>query len=104
MTPSRPILARPPRVSAMMQGNLIRRVEPLYPSVAKIAGVQGTVLIKALISADGRIEQARIISGSPLLSPAALEAIKQWRYRPYILNGGAIEVETEITVNFVLQR
>jgi protein TonB len=99
-----PTLARPPRVSAMMQGNLIHRVEPLYPSIAKSTGVQGTVLIKALISSDGRIEQAQVISGSPLLAPAALEAIKQWRYRPYVLNGGTIEVETEITVNFVLQR
>lgn len=104
MTPLRPILARLPRVSAMMQGNLIHRVEPVYPPIAKSTGVQGTVLIKALISPDGRIEQAQVVSGSPLLSPAALEAIRQWRYRPYILNGGAIEVETEITVNFVLQR
>ena len=88
----------------MMQGNLIHRVEPVYPPIAKLTGVQGTVLIKALISTDGRIDQAQVVSGSPLLSPAALEAIRQWRYRPYFLNGGPIEVETEITVNFVLQR
>ena len=104
MTPLRPILARLPRVSAMMQGNLIHRVEPVYPPIAKSTGVQGTVLIKALISPDGRIEQAQVVSGSPLLSPAALEAIRQWKYRPYILNGGAIEVQTQITVNFALER
>jgi periplasmic protein TonB len=99
-----PILAKPPIVSVMMQGNLIHRVEPVYPPIAKLTGVQGIVLIKALISTDGRIEQAQVVSGSLLLSPAALEAIKQWKYRPYFLNGGPIEVETEITVSFVLQR
>jgi len=62
------------------------------------------VLVKALISPKGRIVQAQVVSGSPLLSPAALEAIKQWKYRPYVLNDSPVEVETEITVNFVLQR
>jgi periplasmic protein TonB len=104
MNPVKPILAKPPVVSVMMQGNLVHRVEPVYPTIAKSTGVQGTVLIKALISSNGRIAQAQVISGSPLLAPAALEAIKQWRYRPYVLNGGTIEVETEITVNFVLSR
>jgi periplasmic protein TonB len=99
-----PTLAKPPRVSAMMEGNLIHRVEPVYPIVAKTAGVQGVVLIKALISREGRIEQAQVVSGSPLLAPAALEAIRRWKYRPYYLNDQPIEVETEITVNFVLQR
>jgi TonB family protein len=88
----------------MMEGNLLHRVEPVYPIVAKIAGVQGVVLIKALISREGRIEQAQVVSGSPLLAPAALEAIRRWKYRPYYLNDQPIEVETEITVNFVLQR
>ena len=62
------------------------------------------MLIKALISPNGRIEQAEVVSGSPLLSQAALEAIRQWKYRPYVLNGSPVEVETEITVNFVLSR
>jgi periplasmic protein TonB len=91
-------------VSVMMQGNLIHRVDPVYPAIARTTGVQGTVLVRALISRDGRIEQAQVASGSPLLSPAALEAIRQWKYRPYVLNGSPIEVETEITVSFVLQR
>lgn len=88
----------------MMQGNLIYKVEPIYPVVAKTAGVQGAVLIRALISREGTIEQAQVISGSPWLSRAALDAIRQWRYRPYYLNGTPVEVDTEITVNFVLQR
>lgn len=99
-----PVAPRPQRMSVMMQGNLIHKVEPLYPAIAKIAAVQGPVLIKALISREGTIEQEQVVSGSPLLAPAALDAIRQWRYRPYYLNGEAVEVETEITVNFILQR
>ena len=62
------------------------------------------MVIKAVISTEGKIEQAQIISGSPLLSNAAMDAIRQWRYRPYLLNDKPVEVETEITVNFALNR
>ncbi len=96
--------ARPPRMSVMMQGNLVRRVEPQYPAIAKLAGVQGTVVIKAVISRTGVIEQEQIISGPALLAQAALDAVREWKYRPYFLNSEAIEVETQITVNFVLNR
>lgn len=99
-----PTLASPPRISRSMQGYLIHRVEPIYPNIAKIAGVQGAVLIKAVISTEGRIEQAQVMSGSPLLSRAAMDAIQQWRYRPYYLNDRPVEVETEITVMFTLNR
>ena len=99
-----PTLAPPTRISRSMQGYLIHRVEPVYPNLAKIAGVQGSVLIKAVISTEGRIEQAQVVSGSPWLSKAALEAIQQWRYRPYYLNDKPVEVETEITVMFTLNR
>lgn len=92
------------RVSAMMQGNLIRRVEPPYPVLAKQAGIQGTVLIKAVISREGAIERADVVSGHPLLAHAALEAVRQWKYRPYYLNGEPVEVETQVTVKFVLNR
>jgi len=104
ITPTRPTLEQEPRRSVMMEGNLVHRIDPTYPAIAKTAGVQGIVLVRAVISSYGRIEQAQVISGSPLLSAAALEAIRQWKYRPYVLNGTPIEVETEITVNFVLQR
>ncbi len=99
-----PTLIHHPPVSVMMQGNLIHRVEPVYPSIARSVGIQGPVVIRAMISATGNIEQAQVISGSPLLVQAALEAIRQWKYRPYYLNNRPVEVETEITVNFVLQR
>jgi protein TonB len=113
VTPSEnasPVLAHPAvhspviRTSSVMQGMLVRRVEPRYPPVAIAARIEGPVKIKAIISREGRIEQAEVLNGSPLLSGAALEAIRQWRYRPYILNGEPVEVETQITVNFVLGR
>lgn len=92
------------RVSAMMQGNLIKRVEPPYPVLAKQAGIQGIVLIKAVISREGAIERADVVSGHPLLARAALESVRQWKYRPYYLNGEPVEVETQVTVKFVLNR
>ncbi|HTM36549.1 MAG TPA: TonB family protein [Terriglobales bacterium] len=102
--PARPAVEAPPRISRAMQGYLIRRVEPRYPDIARAIRLEGAVLIKAVISTEGNIEQAQVISGSPLLSKAALDAIRQWRYRPYLLNDKPVEVETEITVNFALTR
>jgi periplasmic protein TonB len=66
--------------------------------------VQGPVVLAAIISKAGTIEHLQLISGHPMLVPAAIEAVSQWRYRPYILNGEAIEVETQVTVNFILER
>ena len=97
------IMHKPP-TSVMMEGNLLHRITPTYPMMAKQLGVQGTVLLHAIISRTGRIEQLEVISGHPLLRAAALDAVKNWVYRPYRLNGEPIEVETQITVNFVLQR
>ncbi|HEY4903439.1 MAG TPA: energy transducer TonB [Candidatus Sulfotelmatobacter sp.] len=92
------------RVSRMMEGNLIRRVQPEYPATAKMAHVQGRVVLSAVISKEGTIEKVQVLSGHPLLVPAAVEAVKQWRYRPYVLNDEPVEVETQITVNFLLGR
>jgi protein TonB len=86
----------------MMQGLLVHRVEPPYPTLAKAARIQGEVKLQAIISKQGTIENLRVISGHPMLVKAAVDAVEQWRYRPYILNGEPIEVETQITVNFVL--
>jgi periplasmic protein TonB len=90
------------RTSNMLEGSLIRRVDPVYPALARSARIQGAVVLFATISTTGTIENLRVLSGHPLLVGAAIDAVKQWRYRPYILNGEPIEVETEITVNFVL--
>jgi len=81
---------------------LIRRVEPAYPIMAKTAHIQGPVVLAAVISKTGAIENLRLLSGHPLLVPSAIQAVSQWRYKPYILNNEAVEVETQITVNFVL--
>jgi len=86
----------------MLEGSLIRRVQPVYPPLARSARIQGSVVLSALISKVGTIENLHALSGPPMLVPAAIDAVSQWRYRPYILNSEPIEVETQITVNFYL--
>jgi protein TonB len=93
---------RPPRVSLMMEGNLIYRVQPQYPPLARQARVQGIVVLRAMISREGRIENLQVVSGHPLLVQSAMDAVRQWRYRPYYLNNEPVEVETQVTVNFTL--
>jgi protein TonB len=101
--PAQPVpTARPPIVSRIMEGNLICRVEPKYPPLAHSARVQGTVELQAIISRTGTIENLQVISGHPMLVAAAVDAVRQWRYRPYLLNGAPVEVETRVTVNFTL--
>jgi protein TonB len=100
--PKPPVATHTLRQSVMMEGNLIHKVEPQYPPFAKQLHIQGTVVVKAFISREGVITHAEAESGQPLLVAAALDAVRQWRYRPYYLNHELIEVETEITVNFVL--
>lgn len=90
------------RTSSMLEGSLIRRVQPVYPPLARSARIQGSVVLVAVISKAGTIENLRLLSGHPMLVPAAIDAVSQWRYRPYILNAEPIEVETQITVNFIL--
>jgi len=92
----------PPRISRMMEGNLIYRPQPVYPPLARSARVQGPVLLRAIISREGTIENLQVLSGHPMLVHAALDAVRQWRYRPYMLNGEPVEVETQVTVNFLL--
>ena len=86
----------------MSEGDLVRKVVPTYPPLARSARIQGTVVLQAMISKQGTIENLRLVSGHPMLAPAAIEAVRQWRYRPYILNNEPVEVETQITVNFSL--
>lgn len=90
------------RKSEILQGMLIRKVEPTYPPLARAARIQGSVVLAAVISKAGTIDGLRLISGHPMLVPAAIDAVSQWRYRPYVLNGDVIEVDTQITVNFIL--
>jgi protein TonB len=100
-----PKVATPQRVrvsQGVTQGLLLRKIQPAYPPLARQARIQGSVLLQAEISKDGSIQNLRLISGHPMLAPAAIEAVKQWKYKPYILNGEPVEVETQITVNFTM--
>jgi protein TonB len=98
-----PIQPQRVRISqGVTKGLLIRRVEPSYPTLARAARVQGEVVLTAIISVTGEIENLQLVSGHPMLVPAALTAVKQWRYKPYLLNGQPTEVETTITVIFTL--
>jgi periplasmic protein TonB len=81
-------------------GMLLGPIRPVYPAIAKAAGVQGTVVVEAIISRTGTIESLHAVSGPMMLQAAALEAIREARYRPYLLNGEPTEVQTTITVNF----
>jgi protein TonB len=89
-------------VSRMMEGNLIYRVQPQYPTLARQARIQGVVALRAMISREGKIENLQVVSGHPMLVQSAMDAVRQWRYRPYYLNNEPVEVETQVTVNFTL--
>jgi periplasmic protein TonB len=100
-----PKIATPTRVrvsSGVSTGLLIRKVPPTYPPLARQARIQGVVILQAQISKEGNIQNLQLISGHPMLAPAAIEAVKQWKYKPYLLNGEPVEVDTQVQVNFTL--
>jgi protein TonB len=100
-----PKIATPTRVrvsSGVSTGLLIRKVPPTYPPLARQARIQGVVVLQAQISKEGNIQNLQLISGHPMLAPAAIEAVKQWKYKPYLLNGEPVEVDTQVQVNFTL--
>jgi len=86
--------------SGVAQGLLVHRVAPQYPPQAKQARLQGTVVLQAVIGKDGSVHSVRALKGNPVLAQAAMDAVKQWRYRPYALNGEPVEADTEISVTF----
>jgi protein TonB len=100
-----PKAAAPTRVRVsqrVAQGLLVKSVHPKYPEKAREDRIQGTVVLHALISKDGDVVDLSALSGDPLLVKAAVKVVKQWKYKPYLLNGQAVEVDTEIPVNFTL--
>ena len=100
-----PKVATPQRIrvsSGVQSGLLIKKVTPNYPPLARPARIQGKVILQAEISKDGTIQNLQLISGHAMLAPAAIEAVKQWRYKPYLLNGEPVAVETQVEVNFSL--
>ena len=88
----------------VQQANLVRKVTPVYPPLAKQARIQGTVRFTAIIGKDGTIQNLQLVTGHPLLVAAAQDAVKQWVYKPTLLNGEAVEVVTQIDVNFTLSQ
>jgi protein TonB len=100
-----PHVAPPQRIrvsSGVSRGNLIRQVQPVYPPIARTAHIQGQVMLEAEISKEGDVINLHVISGPPMLQANAIEAVKQWKYRPYLLNGEPVVVDTQITVIFSL--
>ena len=84
------------------RGMLVKKVPPKYPKKARKNHIEGTVVLHAKISKEGAVADLSVISGDPMLTQAALDAVKQWKYRPYLLGGKPVEVVTQITVNFQL--
>jgi len=100
-----PKVATPQRVrvsQGVTEGLLVHKVTPSYPPLARQARIQGAVVLAALIGKDGSIQNLKVVSGHPMLTSSALEAVRQWKYKPYFLNGEPVEVDTQITVNFTL--
>jgi protein TonB len=105
-TPSVPVAAAPPEVlkvsQGVTQGLLTRRVQPAYPRQALQMHIAGSVQLQAVIGKTGSIESVKVLSGDPILARAALDAVKQWKYKPYMLDNEPVEIQTQITVNFKL--
>lgn len=102
--PPRPAVSRITRGGNVQAAMLINRVTPQYPPLARQTRISGTVRLHAIIAKDGTVQQLEVISGHPLLVQAALDAVRQWRYRPTLLNGEPVEVDTTIDVIFSLNQ
>ena len=106
--PPPPVKKAPPKRirvgGSVQQARMLRRVNPVYPPLAKSARIQGTVQLSAIIGKDGRIAELTVVEGHPMLIQAALGAVQQWQYKPTLLNGIPVEVATQINVVFTLGR
>jgi len=111
MAESGPVVPPPPKAApparikqggAVTAASIISQTKPNYPPLARQARIQGTVVLHAIIDKDGKVAQMEVISGHPLLVQSALDAVKQWRYKPTQLNGEPVEVDTTISVTFTM--
>ena len=103
--PPPPPPAAPKRITVggnVQAASLVNKVEPQYPAIAKTAHVSGTVVLHAIIAKDGSVEKLQFVSGPALLMASAMGAVKEWRYRPTMLNGQPVEVDTTVQVVFSL--
>ena len=87
----------------LMEAALIYKLQPEYPVIAKTMHLTGTVRLRAIIGKDGRVRELQVLSGNPILARSAEAAVREWRYQPTRLNGETVEVETYVTVNFILE-
>jgi protein TonB len=105
VAPPPPKPAAPTRVKQggnVTAASILNQTRPVYPALARQARIQGNVVLHAIIDKDGKVAQLEVISGHPLLVQSALDAVKQWRYKPTLLNGDPVEVDTTITVTFTM--
>ena len=105
--PKKEVVATPQRIRVggnVQAANLVSQQRPVYPPLAKQARISGTVELSAIIGKDGRVQDLHVIKGHPLLVQSALDAVKNWVYRPTLLNGEPVEVSTTIDVNFTLSQ
>ena len=103
--PAVPRAGTPVRVSDLVRApTKVVDVRPAYPSAARQARIQGTVILEAILDRDGRIDRLKVVRSVPLLDAAALEAVRQWRYTPTVLNGQPVAVLMTITIHFTLQQ
>jgi protein TonB len=100
--PDKPTPQRVRVSQGVTAGLLVHKVTPQYPPLAKQARIQGSVVLHAVIGKDGKVQNLQLVSGHPMLTQSAIQAVKQWQYKPYYLNGQPVEVDTNITVNFSL--
>lgn len=101
--PPKPVAPARIRVGGNVQSAmLVRQVQPIYPQIARTAHISGTVVLHAIIAKDGTIQELQYVSGPPLLMRAAMDAVREWRYKPTLLNGEPVEVDTTISVVFTL--
>jgi protein TonB len=84
----------------VVEGKLIKKVVPRYPDMARAAGISGDVILSARIGVDGALHDLKVVTGSPLLRAAAIDAAREWRYSPYTLGGRPVEADTRITISF----
>lgn len=100
--PRRPVVQRLRMDGDVARKNVIKSVPPIYPGEARAKGIQGKVTLHAIIGKDGSVNQLEVISGKPTLSKAAMDAVRQWKYLPVLINGDPVEVDTTIDVIFTL--
>ena len=104
LPPAQPVYKSPQRVGGdVQQAKLLEHPNPIYPRLAVTTRVQGVVVLEAVITREGTVDSVRVVSGHLLLVQAAIDAVRQWRYRPTLLNGQPVDVITTVTVNFTLQ-